>query len=303
MRAGVDMSSAFRRWIAASLVGTAAVAAICAAAAATNRTIYVSVTDGKGNPVPDLTAQNLKVKEGGKDREITRAEPAKAPPHIALMVEERLSADQHVREAMFEFVKRMAGAEMSLITVGLRNNAAAPFTTDPNIVLKAINDLSLNSQPVSNLTEGINDISKTFDRENPARPIIIAIAFSGGQAGPEPQSVLNQLRQSGATLYSVTFGNASNDNARSNASLGTLSDESGREQVLGDGAKQSGGRRIDVVTTSAVPKALLDIAADIMTQYAVTYALPEGVKPDKRFSITTDRKGVTVRAPSAIPDK
>jgi VWFA-related protein len=272
--------------------------------AATNRTIYVSVTDTKGNPVTDLTAQNFKVKEGGKDREIVRAEPAKAPPHIALMVEERLSIDQHVREGLFEFVKRMAGAaEISLITVGLRNYEVTPFTADPNIVLRAINELSRNSQPTSNLAEGINDISKKFDQENPTRPAIVAVAFSGGQAGPEPKSVLNQLRQSGATLYAVTFGNASADNASANANLGTLADQSGREQILGDGAKQSGGRRFDVVTTSAIPKALQDVASDLASQYAITYALPEGVKPDKSFKISTDRKGVSLRAPSAIPDK
>jgi len=301
------MSSASRRGTALAIVCLIAVPAMCggaAMAAATNRTIYVSVTDGSGKPVTDLTAQNFKVKEGGKDREIVRAEPAKAPAHIALMVEERLSVDQHVREAMFEFVKRMAGAaEISLITVGLRNNEVTPFTSDPNIVLKAINELSLNSQPTSNLTEGINDVSKKFDDNNPERPVIVAIAFSGGQAGPEPKAILNQLRQGGAALYAVTFGNAANDNASANASLGTLGDESGREQVLGDGAKQSGGRRFDVVTTSAIPKALQDVASDILSQYAITYALPEGVKPDKRFSVSTDRKGVTLRAPSAIPDK
>jgi VWFA-related protein len=272
--------------------------------AATNRTIYVSVTDAKGNPVTDLTAQDFKVKEGGKDREIVRAEPAKAPPHIALMVEERLVGDQSVRVALFDFVKRLAGAaEISLITVGLRNNEVTPFTSDANIVLRGINELTRNPQPTSNLTEGINDIAKKFDQGNPTRPVIVALAFSGGQAGVEPQSVLTQLRQSGATLYAITFGNAANDNARAGASLGTLSDESGREQVLGDGAKQSGGRRFEVVTTGAVPKALQDIANDLASQYAITYALPEGVKPDKSFRISTDRKGVSLRAPSAIPDK
>jgi len=304
MRAGVaDMSSALGRRIAAVaclVVGPPSIGL----AAPTNRTIYVSVTDGKANPVTDLTAQNFKVKEGGKDREVVRAEPAKAPPHIALMVEERLAVDQSVRVALFEFVKRMAGqAEISLVTVGLRNNEVTPFVADPNVVLKAINDLSRNAQPVSNLTEGISDMSKKFDQDNPTRPVIIAVAFSGGQSGPDPKAILNQLRQGGATLYAVTFGNASADNASANASLGTLSDESGREQVLGDGAKQSGGRRIDVVTTTAVPKALQDIASDLASQYAITYALPDGVKPDKRFSVSTDRKGVTLRAPSAIPDK
>ena len=298
------MSSALRRGLAIAILCLVAIPAMCGGivvAAATSRTIYVSVTDGKGNAVTDLTAQNFKVKEGGKDREIVRAEPAKAPPHIALMVEERLAVDQSVRVGLFEFVKKMAGnAEISLITVSLRNNDVTPFTSDPNIVLKAINDLSRNSNPTANLTEGINDISKKLNQQNPTRPVIVAVAMSGGQAGAEPQSVLNQLRQSGATLYAVTFGSPSDSQ---NPALGTIGDESGREQILGDGAKQSGGRRFDVVTTGAIPKALQDVATDLMSQYAITYALPDGVKPDKRFSISTDRKGVTLRAPSQIPDK
>lgn len=299
------MNPESRRGFAIAIVCLVAVPAVCLASgadAATNRTIYVSVTDGRGNPVADLTAQNFKVKEGGKDREIVQAEPAKAPPHVALMVEERLSVDQSVRAGLFEFVKTMAGkAEISLITVGLRNNEVTPFSSDGNLVLRAINDLSRNANPNSNLVEGINDMAKKLDDANPPRPVIVVVAIAGGQAGTEPKSVLNQLRQSGATFYAVTFGNASTDNAA--ATLGTMADESGREQVMGDGAKQSGGRRFDVVTTGAIPKALQDIAADITSQYAITYALPEGVKPDKRFSISTDRKGVTLRAPSAIPDK
>src|SRR6266545_2669641 len=286
------MSSASRRGIAMAVVCLATIPAFCiaAAAAAGNRTIYVSVTDGKGGPVTDLAAANFKVKEGGKDREIIRAEPAKAPAHIALMVEERLSVDQSVRVGMFEFVKRMAGnAEISLITVGLRNNEVTPFVSDPNVVLKAINEFSRNTQPTSNLTEGINDISKKFDQANPTRPVIVAVAMSGGQAGAEPKSILNQLRQSGAMLYAVTYGSPGDSQ---NPVLGTMGDESGREQVLGDGAKQSGGRRFDVVTTGAVPKALQDVASDILSHYAITYVLPEGVKPDKRFSISTERKGV-----------
>ena len=37
------------------------------------RTVYVSVLKG-GTPVTDLSADDFVVKEGGKDREITRAE-------------------------------------------------------------------------------------------------------------------------------------------------------------------------------------------------------------------------------------
>ena len=101
-------------------------------------------------------------------------------------------------------------------------------------------------------------------------------------------------------LYSVTYGPPSTSNS---SNLGTMGDESGREQVLGDGAKQSGGRRLDVVTANAISKALQQIADDLAAQYVITYALPDGVKPDRRLSITTDRKGISLRAPGALPDK
>jgi VWFA-related protein len=272
------------------------------AAQTVNRTVYVTITDAKGAAVTDLTPANFKVKEGGKDREILKAEPAKARPHIALLVEERLASDSSTRLALFEFVKRINGAaEMSLITVGLRNTTIVPYVTDPNVLLKAINELSLNQQPTSNLTEGINDIAELFEQQRPERPVIVVVGLSGGQAGGgSASSVLAQLRQSGATLYSVTYGPPSTNNS---ANLGTMGDESGREQVLGDGAKQSGGRRLDVVATSAIPKALQQIADDLAAQYVITYALPDGVKPDRRVSITTDRKGISLRAPVALPDR
>jgi VWFA-related protein len=269
---------------------------------ATTRTVYVTVTDGKGAPVPDLTAANFKVKEGGKEREIVKAEPAKTRPHLALMVEERLAPDQQTRVGLFEFVKRMNGAaELSLITVGMRNTTVTPYVTDPNTVLKAINELSLNPQPTSNLTEGINDVARIFEKEHPERPVMVVVAMSGGQAGgASASSILTQLRQSATTMYAVTFGTPDASNA---GNLGSMGDESGREQVLGDGAKQTGGRRIDVVTTGNIPKALQQIADDLAAQYVITYSLPDGVKPDKRFNISTDRKGVTLRAPAGVPDK
>jgi VWFA-related protein len=270
---------------------------------ATTRTVYVTITDDKGAKVTDLTPANFKVKEGGKDREIVKAGPATAKPRLALMVEEKLIGDTQTRIGLFEFVKRMAGsAEMSLITIGLRNNTLVPFTSDPNLLLKAINELSLNAQPTSNLTECIGDMAKIFQKEKAERPVMVVVAFSGGQAGgASANSILTELRQSGATMYTVTFGGGGTANNSNN--LSTMGDESFREQVLGDGAKQSGGRRTEVVTTAAIPKALQQVADDLAAQYQISYALPDGVKPDKRFNLNVDRKGLLVRAPQGLPDK
>jgi VWFA-related protein len=272
-----------------------------ASMAATTRTVYVTITDSKGAPVPDLTAANFKVKEGGKDREIVKAIPATTKPHLALMVEERLIGDAQTRLGLFEFVKRLNGvAEVSLVTVGLKNTSLTPFVTDVNVVLKAINELSLNPQPTSNLTECISDMAKVFDEQNVERPVMVVVAFAGGQAGATASSILNTLRQSGSQLYAVTFAIQGSNNS---SNLSTMGDEAGREQVLGDGSKQSGGRRIEVVTTAAIQKSLFQVADDLAAQYQISYSLPDGVKPDKRFSLAVDRKGLTVRAPQGLPDK
>ena len=269
--------------------------------AATTRTVFVTITDSKGAPVPDLTAANFKIKEGGKDREITKAVPATTKAHLALMVEERLIGDAQTRLGLFEFVKRLSGvAEISLVTVGLKNTSLTPFVTDVNVVLKAINELSLNPQPTSNLTECISDMAKIFDEQNVERPVMVVVAFAGGQVGAAASSILNTIRQSGSQLYAVTFAIQGSNNS---SNLSTMGDEAGREQVLGDGSKQSGGRRIEVVTTAAIQKSLFQVADDLAAQYQISYSLPDGVKPDKRFNLTVDRKGLTVRTPQALPDK
>ena len=273
-----------------------------AAGEALTRTIYVTITDDKGAKVSDLTPANFKVKEGGKDREIVKAGPATTKAHLALMVEEKLIADGQTRVGVFEFVKRMAGAaDMSLVTMGLRNTTLVPFTSDPNQLLKAINELSLNPQPTSNVTECIGDMAKVFQKEKPERPVMVVVAMSGGQAGgANANSIITEIRQSGATMFAVTWGPPATNNS---GNLGTMGDESYREQVLGDGSKQSGGRRIDIPGTAAMTKALQQVADDLAAQYAISYALPDGVKPDKRVSVNLDRKGLTMRVPAGMPDK
>jgi hypothetical protein len=258
------------------------------------------VTDGKGIAITDVTAADLVVKEGGKERAIVRAEPAPGRLRLALAVEERLVGDGHIRLGMFEFVKRVAkSADVSLITIGLGNRTLVDFTADANSVLDAINKLTLNPRGDSNLTEGVLEIVSAFAAAKAERPALVVLALAGGQAGgAEPRNVLDKLGESGATMYSVTL-----EGGGASAGLGSMTDESGREQVLGDGPKQSGGRRYDLTVTAGAQKALQQAADELLAQYAITYALPDGVKPNKRFNISTKRRGVTLRAPSVVPDR
>ena len=67
------------------------------------------------------------------------------------------------------------------------------------------------------------------------------------------------------------------DTSNSN-NLSTMGEESGREQVLGDGveAVRRSARRCR--HDAAIPKALQQVADDLAAQYAITYALPDGVQ-------------------------
>ncbi len=266
---------------------------------AAERTVYVTIVDGKGVAVKDLTAAELVVKEGGKEREVVKAAPAAAKMRLTLAVEERLMADAAVRQGMFAFVKQVIDtAEIRLVTIGLRNTTIADYTTAPDALVAALNKMTLNPRPDSNVGEGVLEVASELAAARVDRPVLVVLAISGGQAGVDPRSVLDKVRQSGATMSAVTLAGGGEAGG-----VGSIADQSGREQILGDGPKQSGGRRIEVPSTGAFPKALLQVADDLLAQYAITYTLPDGVKPDKRFGISSKRKGVTLRAPSAIPDK
>lgn len=268
------------------------------AGAPIERTVFVTVTADDA-PVTDLSPADFVVKEGGKEREVTKAAPATAPMRLALAVEERLIGDANVRMAIFEFMKSVVDrAQVSLIVIGLRNNVVVDYTSSLEALVNGINKLSLNPANESAVAEGVLDLSGRFMEQKPERPVIVVVSFSGGQAGVASRTVLDKLRDSGAQMYSVTLAGAT-----ATGPLGTLSDQSGREQVLGDGPKQSGGRRIEVTATGAMARAFKQIANDLASQYAITYVLPEGVKPDRRFNVSVKRRGVSVRAPSAIPDR
>jgi hypothetical protein len=267
--------------------------------AATERTVYITVIDNKGAAVPDLTAADLVVKEGGKEREITKVAPASVKMRLTLAVEERLIADTSIRQAIFDFLKRTSDyAEIRMITIGLRNNTVADYTSSLEVLVAAINKFTLNPMKESNVAEGVLEIASHYAEAKVERPVLIVLAISGGQAGVDPRTVLDKLRQSAVIMYSATLAWGSDGGA-----VGTLTDQSSREQVLGDGPKQTGGRRIEAPSTGAFPKTMQQFADELRAQYAVTYVLPDGVKPDKRFGVSSKRKGITLRAPTAIPER
>src|SRR3990170_8863174 len=89
-----------------TLTAGATPAAVTAAAEVT-RKVYISATDSKGAPITDLTGAEITVKEGGKERPVVSLQPATAPMHIAILVDD--SGTGAFQAGVFEFLQKVLG--------------------------------------------------------------------------------------------------------------------------------------------------------------------------------------------------
>lgn len=270
-----------------------------ATAQATERRVYVTVTQRDGARVTDLTPADFTIREGGQAREVLSVAPATARMRMALLVEESLTPTGGVRLGLAEFIQRMQPhAEMSLVVMGLRNFVLVDYTTDVGALFAAINGLAPVGfqQQVNNVPEGIFEAARAFERERPERPVMVVVAREMmQQSSEEPQHVLSQIGRSGALVEVVSI-----EAGQSNVAVGNLNDMSARAQILGDGSRQSGGRRIEVSALTAVPRALQQVADGLLSQYVITYAVPAGAKASDRLNVNLQRRGLTMRAPTRI---
>jgi hypothetical protein len=149
-------------------------------------------------------------------------------------------------------------------------------------------------------------------RTDGKRPVILILRVGNEGVTPlDGDQVRDQLRQSGAVMYVVsTLGatRAAAPSARTGISSeqAQMQDEEVRTstlnlgQVLGDGSRESGGRHDQVVSTTLIPS-LERVADELLSQYALTVALPDRFKPTDKVSVSTKRKSTKVQAPVRLP--
>jgi hypothetical protein len=135
--------------------------------------------------------------------------------------------------------------------------------------------------------------------------VIIALTVGGEEHSTLPaHHVLDKLRLSGAALHVIVVVNSTLRSQSNPSTPGALLGENmNLGEVLGDGPKQSGGHREEVIAAASIAGGLQQLAESLKQQYIIEYTLPDGVRPSDKLSVSVKRKGVTVRAPTRIPDK
>jgi VWFA-related protein len=291
---------------ASSMLVACLIAPAGVASAQQTRHVYVTAADAKGAPVTDLTAADFTVKEGGKAVEITKVGPATGLIQIAILVDD--NGTGIFRYAVGKFIESLLGrAEFAISTVTGQMLKLVDYTSSSQALSEAI--AKLNARPSTNdggqLLEGVAETAKDLDRRNAPRPVIVALTVGGVEHSTLPaHHVLDILGQSGASLNVVTVVNNTLRSQSNPQTAGALQDENmNLSEVLGDGPKQSGGRRDEIIAAAGIVSGLQQLADSLKTQYLIEYSLPPGMKPSDKLSVSVKRRGVSLHAPTKIPDK
>ncbi|PYR63029.1 MAG: hypothetical protein DMF91_04620 [Acidobacteria bacterium] len=278
------------------------------------RTVCVSATDKNGRAVGDLQADEFQAKAGGKTLEIVSVRPATSPLRIALIVAD--AGTGAFQLGLAHFMQNLLGhAEFALISVIVQPEMVIDYSTDAGKLSAALGRLGRRGvQRGAQLMEALQDATKDVRRET-TRPVIVVMRIGGeATSAITGNDVRGQLRKSGAILYVISTVGAqrpapSQIRGTDNISVqqGQLRDAELAESasnlalVLGDGSTESGGHHDEVVSTTLVTS-LERVADELLHQYEITYAVPDGVKPGDKLSVSSKRKGVTVHAPSRLPN-
>jgi VWFA-related protein len=264
---------------------------------ATERTIYASVVDKNDAPVSGLSAGDFIVREDDVAREVLRVLPAMEPMHIAMLVDTSQAIEEHmldVRTALRAFFKQMGGKhDIALIGLGERPTVLSDYTRDAARLEKAIGSVFARSGSGTYILDAIVETSNGFRRRKASRPHIIVYAARGPEFSERyHQSVIDALRESGATLHTLML-------TKPGAAMSTREEQELAKSVA-DGTRLTGGRREDLLTPMALADRLQSLGTELDNQYQLVYARPARLVPPKTVEVASKRPAVTVRA-SRIP--
>lgn len=307
----------FRSFAAAALAACVLASGVGAAQKDGEKHVFVTALDKDGTPIVGLTRDHFAVRESGRDRTVLGAEPLRIPMHVAVLVDTSVAKgapDDTFRSAVTAFIQRLAAAHhVAVYSFGDRPALVASFTQDEGQLTSATSAMFGWSHQRSLLIDAIDLAIRDFERIEPARPVIVAIASESPEASERTAGgVIRRLIARSIAFHAIQITSATGS-GQSGSAIGasipeksqqlramTAAGEGDRErtQILEQGTSVTGGGRQRVTSTLAVAAALARTANELGNSYQVTFARP-GMARLQDLQVGVMLEGITLRATAA----
>jgi VWFA-related protein len=277
--------------LAVAMIATASTRTSAQAVADRERTLFVSALNDKGEPIPDLKASDVIVREDGARREVLRVSRATEPIDIALLVDNSAAADDailHMRDALRKFVAKMAGNnQIAIVALADRPTILVDYTQDQKRLENAVGRLFSMSSSGMTLLDALVEVSRGLGRRETPRAVLVPVINDGVEfTNRYHRDVIDAVKAANAPLHAMTIG-----------SFSLTGDDANRERafVLDIGTRETGGQRVTLLSPMGIDYALDKLARELSSQYKVVYGRPQSLIPPEKLEITSARAGVTVR--------
>ena len=265
------------------------------------RSLFVSVLDEQGAPVPNLGPDEFVVDEDGVEREVLRAEPARSPMQVAVLVDTSGSAAfavRDIRNGLERLVPVLAdGNDVALISFGGAPRVLVESTRRLDRLRDGIGRIFAFPDSAAYLLDALMETTRGFERREAPRPVMIVVAAEGlDYSRYDYRRIRDALQAAGVAAHVMVLENRANNAFRSNPfGLPGGVDLLQRDRVLSQLPEATGGQRYDLLLSTALPDAMDALAELLTTQYRVVYSRPPSLIPPETISVRMRRADLAAR--------
>jgi hypothetical protein len=161
------------------------------------------------------------------------------------------------------------------------------YTDSSKLLLDAANRLFHAPNSGATLLDAIADVSRGLARREADRAAMVIVTGENVEYGNlDYAQVLSRFRESGAMMYVIVLVNPKGSHLTDGAR--------NRATVLDRGPRESGGMRIDVLTSMSFEAQLKVFGEMLKSQYRVTYSRPEALIRPERVQVSSAKPGIEV---------
>lgn len=286
--------------LAAGLVVCGAPWGAVRAASAQEQTLYIAFTDAEGDPVTDMTLDEVIVQWDEVLCEIVELEPVNRPARVTLFVDNATASEDalpDMREGMRRFVQALpSDIEVAVATLSGRPQFRVRHTTDRRAVNDAIGAIAPEGSAATFFDALYEEAERVErDRERQYLSVVVMVAVGGAEGSRSTRDgvmerSMDRLYTNGMVVHTLLFASpygVGSTLGRAQSRWGT------------DMAAATRGRFEEMAVSTRYRTALPELAADVRRrhrltsrQYRVTYRPPEDAADQPRVQVGTTRVGI-----------